>query len=76
MDTLRVYGTRRIMASFFMAWPIGPVRGNAYPREGKPRINGPPAFLVGGRHTPLLSDVTIGAYLDLPDGPLPEELLS
>ena len=62
------------MASFIMAWPIGLVRANAYPREGKPRINGPPAVHVGGMHTPLLSDVAIGAYLDLPDGPLPEEL--
>ena len=74
MDTLRVYGTRRIMASFIMAWPIGIIRGNAYPAEGKPRAHGPPALHVGGMHTPLLSDVEVGAYLGLPDGPLPEEL--
>jgi hypothetical protein len=65
-----------VLASLLAAMPLGVVRPDALPKHRRVRILAPPAppSAWGGADWPLLSDVEIANFLDLPEGPLPDEL--
>ncbi len=71
MDILCGWHTPRVLASLLAAMPLGVVHPNALPRHGPARILGNPAFYVGGEDWPILTDVEIGEFLNLPEEPLP-----
>jgi hypothetical protein len=74
MDILRGCHTPLVLASLLAAMPLGVVRPDALPRHGRARILGNSAFYVGGEDWPILTDVEIGEFLELPEGPLPDEV--
>jgi hypothetical protein len=70
MDILSGWHTPRVLASLLAAMPLGIVHPNALPRHWPAQILGNPAFYVGGEDWPILMDVEIWEFLELPEGPL------
>ena len=58
--------TGRVMASFMAAWSITNMPFEAYPRLERDPATGAQGVVLGGIHTPLLSDAAIWELLGLP----------